>query len=239
MLQAVLTVITVCVHTTVSSLTSLIGREGVLSGWYGRSMLCRLFHHDILCNPTCCPTLATSSKKPCASPCTLNMSPLDQHMVRKLSSAAAQGTACRDEPESVRRKQAFRPEQGRAVWQPKDTLHTYEWHICRKVQAPASQGYACPGETQSVGIDVRAASFHSDLCKEHQSPAAWPAECSQTGCVCMEGHACCRWKGSKGSKRMGSNTGCLAPLCGLCINTTTLKVPGRSLSRVLVVPNPG
>jgi len=157
-------------------------------------MLCRLFHHDILCNPTCCPTLATSSKKPCASPCTLNMSPLDQHMVRKLSSAAAQGTACRDEPESVRRKQAFRPEQGRALLQPTDTLHTYEWHICRKVQAPASQGCACQDVTQSVGTDLRAASFHPDLSKK---PAACHTEWSQAGCVCMEGHASCRCKGSK------------------------------------------
>ncbi len=149
-------------------------------------MLCRLFHHDILCNPTCCPTLATSSKKPCASPCTLNMSPLDQHMVRKLSSAAAQGTACRDEPESVRRKQGFRPEQGRALWQPKDTLHTYEWHICRKVQAPASQGYACWDEQQVVGTDMRAASFHSDLCRK---PCCMPYRV-EPGRLCQHGRPC-------------------------------------------------
>ena len=58
----------------------------------------------------------------------------------------------------------------------------------------------------------------------------------------------CAWKAlpaangraasGEGSKRMGSNSGCLAPLCGLCINTTALKGPGRSLSRVLVEPNP-
>jgi hypothetical protein len=125
-------------------------------------------------------------KKPCASPCTLNMSPLDQHMVRKLSSAAAQGTACRDEPESVRRKQGFRPEQGRALWQPKDTLHTYEWHICRKVQAPASQGYACWDEQQVVGTDMRAASFHSDLCRK---PCCMPYRV-EPGRLCQHGRPC-------------------------------------------------
>jgi hypothetical protein len=51
--------------------------------------------------------------------------------------------------------------------------------------------------SSSTCIDVRAASFHSDLCKKQQSAAAWLVECSQTGCVCMEGHASCRWKGSK------------------------------------------
>ena len=42
----------------------------------------------------------------------------------------------------------------------------------------------------------------------------------------------------EGKKRMGSNIVCLAPSCGLFINTTALKVPGRSLSRVLIEPNP-
>ncbi len=67
---------------------------------------------------------------------------------------------------------------------------------------------------------------------------AMQSEARQTGSA---------WKGmqaaggraasKEGKKRMGSNTGCLAPLCGLFINTTALKVPGRSLSRVLVEPN--
>jgi len=62
--------------------------------------------------------------KPYGSPCTLNKSPVNQHMVWKLSSATAQGFAGRDGTELVmQRKQAFRPEPCRALVQPLDTLH--------------------------------------------------------------------------------------------------------------------
>ncbi len=62
--------------------------------------------------------------KPYGSPCTLNKSPFNQHMVRKLSSAAAQGFAGRDGTESVvQKKQAFRPKPCRALLQPLGILH--------------------------------------------------------------------------------------------------------------------
>ncbi|DBB11289.1 TPA: hypothetical protein ACH3X3_006722 [Trebouxia sp. C0006] len=61
---------------------------------------------------------------PYGSPCTLNKNPFNQHMVWKLSSAAAQGFAGRDGTESVlQRKQAFTPEPCRALLPPLDTLH--------------------------------------------------------------------------------------------------------------------
>ncbi len=58
------------------------------------------------------------------SPCTLNKSPFNQHMVWKFSSAAAQGFAGQDGTQSVmQRKQAFWPEPCRALLQPLDILH--------------------------------------------------------------------------------------------------------------------
>ncbi|DBA98033.1 TPA: hypothetical protein ACH3X3_012862 [Trebouxia sp. C0006] len=65
-----------------------------------------------------------SPLKPYGSPCTLNKSPLNQHMVWKFSSAAAQGFAGQDGTESVmQRKQAFSPEPCRALLQPLDILY--------------------------------------------------------------------------------------------------------------------
>ncbi len=63
------------------------------------------------------------SLKPYGSPCRLNKSLFNQHMVSKLSSAAAQVFAGQDGTESVQRKHAFRPEPCRALLQPLDTLH--------------------------------------------------------------------------------------------------------------------
>ena len=65
-----------------------------------------------------------SVHKPHGSPCTLNKSPFNQHMVWKFSSATAQGFAGQDGTETVmQRKQAFRPEPCRALLQPLDILH--------------------------------------------------------------------------------------------------------------------
>ncbi len=65
-----------------------------------------------------------SMHKPHGSPCTLNKSPFNQHMVWKFSSAAAQGFAGQDGTQSVmQRKQAFRPKLCRALLQPLDILH--------------------------------------------------------------------------------------------------------------------
>ena len=48
-------------------------------------------------------------------------------------------------------------------------------------------------ETQSVGFDMKAPSFQSESVK----PVACHAEWGPTDCVCIEGSASCRRKGSK------------------------------------------